>query len=520
MTIMCGALRPAKFRSMVKNAIEAKADPDGGALRSDWDDAYKDLAVCKEVIKHTAGFIDRLALSGFPIVSWTEGDESDDSDRAGKKSRSRSNRKKKTKAEKKQELCRNFLKGKCNKGSACEYKHDTAPATGTQPAGSNKPTGKRCKFDKKGEKCPHGKDCHFAHLDASVNTPKSSKNASKDNTGKTCNACGGRGHLAHACNKVAKHEDELKKLIGYTGDRKWFADKANAKASKALFKSKQWQATAKSAASPTSSVLPFKLEDNWVDAGWCWLGHGENAIKLRFFIDLGATCTCSMVHLYVDVAKKAKDGKLGAARVATEVSPVPAQLADGSDTELKKWLQLCVKAENVAGTAVTVYGQYVSFSREGDENILVAGKDLARCLGYETPEDQRQRVRSGGVAPSQVFNAKVDPRTYVLSDETKAKIAENRKRAEQHAVVMAEGLAYVGSDAFDKVELTTEFVKEPLLRHTYITTRVVNSAGVDACKPIDENCVSEFSLGHQSAIAEWLGDGKQHCNVDEVTKTT
>ena len=62
-------------------------------------------------------------------------------------------------------------------------------------------------------------------------------------------------------------------------------------------------------------------------------------------------------------------------------------------------------------------------------------------------------------------------------------------------------------------------MQEPLLRHTYITSRVLNSAGVEACEEVHEKATSEFALGHQSSLAEWLGDGIQHCDVDTVQKT-
>ena len=77
----------------------------------------------------------------------------------------------------------------------------------------------------------------------------------------------------------------------------------------------------------------------------------------------------------------------------------------------------------MAATSTIVVGQYVSFDRESDENILVAGVDLTRVLGYETPKEQQERARAArgvGVPVEQLLGDDVQPRSWVLSDDCKS----------------------------------------------------------------------------------------------------
>ena len=49
---------------------------------------------------------------------------------------------------------------------------------------------------------------------------------------------------------------------------------------------------------------------------------------------------------------------------------------------MKNWVQLVVTANNVQGVQTICIGQFVSFCRDTDERVLIAGKDLAYCLGF------------------------------------------------------------------------------------------------------------------------------------------
>ena len=107
-----------------------------------------------------------------------------------------------------------------------------------------------------------------------------------------CKACGEKGHIVWSCDKLKQHTEEIKKAIGYNGDPKWLMDDAHSKKCIALFKSRQWFAVSVHApmqypkdgaavaghdnSGPLQKgQLPYKLEKDWTDAGWCWLGWGK-----------------------------------------------------------------------------------------------------------------------------------------------------------------------------------------------------------------------------------------------------
>ena len=69
-----------------------------------------------------------------------------------------------------------------------------------------------------------------------------------------------------------------------------------------------------------------------------------------------------------------------------------------------------------------VVGQHVAFDREGDETFLVAGRDLARALGFETPKEQRQRAhaeRGLGISEESLLGDDPVPRSWVISKDCK-----------------------------------------------------------------------------------------------------
>ena len=264
--------------------------------------------------------------------------------------------------------------------------------------------------------------------------------------------------------------------------------------------------------------MPFELKDSWLDAGYCWIGHGKHAVRLRMYVDMGSTVTFSTIKIWDKFKNMAKNGTLGAARVANEVGAIEADLADAKKVKMKRWMQLPIRAENVAGTPTTVVGQYVSFIRNSKENVLVAGRGLARALGYVDPEEQRALARTVGHSQDQVWDDGLPPRTYVLSTETKEKIKANRILAEKRATIVAEGKIYMGSGGF-KARETTQFVKEPLLKTSYITTGALNRAGPDSFKVIKGAPPrSEFASNQHGALAAWLEEGQPYSSTDKVSQ--
>ena len=265
--------------------------------------------------------------------------------------------------------CINWKKGTCTRGSKCRYLHvGKKGADVNKPnrqsssgaAGSERPVGpnnKRCAKDLKGEKCEFGANCWFAHRH-SINPRKdaNTKSPTRDYSKTTCNACGTLGHSMWKCAKLKAHTDDLKKAIGYTGDPKWLMDSTNSKKCIEVFKRKQWFATAvhnpmpqpdpqlddmsKAGTPLKKGQLPYKIEKDWTDAGWCWIGWGANRIQLRLFIDPRSTCSFSTEGLYDKVAPLAKSGKLGAARIATEVPKIVSDAWNGKKDVMGRWMQL------------------------------------------------------------------------------------------------------------------------------------------------------------------------------------
>ena len=124
---------------------------------------------------------------------------------------------------------------------------------------------------------------------------------------------------------------------------------------------------------------------------------------------------------------------------------------------MKNWLQLTVEAPNVRGTPRVVVGQYVSFMREGNEDMLIAGKDLAHELGYLHPKDQQEVASATGSASMEALEkpAKLQgeegKRKYVLSDDTASLMRQRRQKAKEYATVLADGRTFLGEPAFLRV---------------------------------------------------------------------
>lgn len=97
---------------------------------------------------------------------------------------------------------------------------------------------------------------------------------------------------------------------------------------------------------------------------------------------------------------------------------------------MTNWVQLPIEAENVAGTPTIVPAIYVSFCREDPEDVIVAGKDLCAALGFLTPVQQKKLAKARGVDDNWLRPSETK-RAYVMSKETKAKIAANQERQAQ-----------------------------------------------------------------------------------------
>ena len=557
-------LQPPRLRRLVHEAIEGGQDgraPGEPTYNEEWHKrAYSDHGMTMGIVRSMCIHLDELAMRGFvPSGNGSLGTP-----------------------QQTREVCKNFQRGKCRKGKKCKYRHvrdDANAGSQGKGPGEGSPTAaektaaeekrkrdakkaedrnrdaskSRCRHDAAGRKCPHGEKCLYAHKNAKVNKVKPAR--ARDDSQKICNACGERGHVSYNCDKLKKHITDIKANTTFKGDHAWFRDRANGDKVKELIRVRGWFARQVTGHAPRGPRDPSEIDrartrkmgpakepdpdnsvakagpgdsppasysDKWVDAGWCSLGWGPHAIRLRLFIDLGAGFSFGPRNLYPTLRAKANAGELGAAHLASEMPQVEAQAWDGSRRKCKNWLQMCVQADNIAGTRTAVVGQLLSFDRESDENIIVAGIDLAQRLGYATPLEQRTRARAQagiGVRESDLLGDDPPPRSWVLSQDCKAKIAANRKLEAEHTVVRAEALAYIGDYAFNNVR-SCDVVMEPLLARSYVTSAVVTMAGESAVrKEIAEP--SELAGGHMPELGAWLtgkeGDGAAGTVRAEVT---
>ena len=505
------AVRPKSLRDHVANAYSSGIHPGTKVFTPWWMlETKKDVDKTEEMIESIIEYMDARQREGLGDHTWDEAPQPSSSSTT-------------------REVCNNWRSGKCTKGDKCPRKHVGASGAGATPPkrtdgkGATRserqigPDNVRCDKDKLGQKCAYGEKCYFAHRhginprkDAAPRTPP------KDYSDKVCNGCGEKGHIAWKCKKLKQYEAEIKAAIGYTGDPKWLMDPANSKKCIELFRNKQWFAATVHHPMPKPSSpeedsggakqnykLPYKIERNLIDAGWCWLGWGSNRIQLRLYVDLGATCSFSTQGVYNEIAPKAADGSLGCARVAPEIQHIAANGWDGKNKRMKYWMQMTVTADNVQGVQTICVGQYISFDRVGNERVLTAGKDLAKDLGFVHPTKQIEANRIQGVSPESLLGDETPKRTYVLSAEEKAKREDNRRRAAMCATVHADGLAYVGDEAFKHVR-PMEWTQEPLLQHSYITTAALHQAGISAKHLPHDGVINELVVQGFSNLQDWL----------------
>ena len=120
---------------------------------------------------------------------------------------------------------------------------------------------------------------------------------------------------------------------------------------------------------------------------------------------------------------------------------------------------------------------------------------MADKLGYLNPVKQREQARTRSIPPELFLGESAPARTYVLSEDAKERIEENRKRQKLAEVIVAEGRIYLGSEAFASAK-TVEFVSEPLLKYSYCSTAALRLAKGSAVAVGRQGGRSEFHLRH------------------------
>ena len=125
----------------------------------------------------------------------------------------------------------------------------------------------------------------------------------------------------------------------------------------------------------------------------------------------------------------------------------------GSKDRTTNWVQVAVEADSIANVPTIVPAVYISLcSRDCEEEVIVAGKDLCNAIGFLTPVQQKQQAAKGGIDDSWL-QADKSKRTYVLSKETKEKIASNQALYSKAVKVQPQGSMYVGARAMANTKL-------------------------------------------------------------------
>ena len=526
------AVQPARLREMVDASVLEGLDPSTGAYNHTLLEAKKNPRKMMSAIRNSAKALDALIRQGILTDEWTLTKEICQNFLRGKcklgdsctRSHKRSGGETGSKGHghgnsnnKSNKVCFKFLKGTCTLGDKCKFKHTQQ----TSSSGTGKPNPlQRCRYDLENKKCKFGEKCWHAHR-SSVNPRKDADPdlATKLNKfkRKTCLCCGAKGHEVKDCRKLQAHLDEIKKAVGYTGNINWFNNPSNAKRCQDLFRqNREWRlATTTTPSDLKGAKQPFKLEENWIDGGWCSIGSGDHQRQVRLLLDLGAQRSFGSASLFPGIAKDIREGNLGAARIASEIKGQWGEAFNGKRSRMYNWVQLALEADNVAGTPTIVPATYIALCRECEEEVIVAGKDLCNALGYLTPVQQKKQAAMGGVSDDWLGAPKTK-RAYVLSKDTKAKIEENRKNTIQATRVRPQGTMYVGERALANTKLV-QWVQEPLIKVSYITTACLGSAGTSAKRQDDNSDKnSDFSMGRMHDIAEWLRSEDEHCCVDKI----
>ena len=283
---------------------------------------------------------------------------------------------------KSKKICWQFQKGTCSRGDKCRFQHEKTDASGGGTASATKANPlNRCRLDLNNKKCRFGEKCWHAHR-AAVNPRKDADADFAEKVAKVklqCACCGSKGHEVKDCNKLKAHLQDIKEAVGYTGDLAWFEDKSNVKRCQDLFKqNRQWrmgvttkdELQAATKASSVRGVQPFKIEENWIDGGWCEIGDGKYKRHVRLLLDLGAARSVGSRNLYADIAKDIREGNLGAARIATEIRNQYGDGYNGKVDKMTNWVQLPLRADSVANTPTIVPATYISFCRDCEEEVI------------------------------------------------------------------------------------------------------------------------------------------------------
>ena len=253
-------------------------------------------------------------------------------------------------------------------------------------------------------------------------------------------------------------------------------------------------------------TLPYKLESNWVDGGWCTLGDGTHQRRIRLMLDLGAQRSCGSRSLYDDIAADIRKGNLGAARLAREIKNQVGEGFQGTRQKMDNWVEVAVEAPNVSGVSTIVPATFISLCRVSDvseEPVVIAGKDLCNALGFLTPKRQRELAHMGAVVDESWLPGVAPARTYVLSADTRERIRANREKQQRTEMVRSQGTMTVGDPAFDGPKLT-RWVQEPTMLCSYITSACLASAGSGAKDLGTSYRSSDFSMGRLQPIADWI----------------
>ena len=533
------AVQPTRLKKMVDASVYEGLDPGTNEYNAELLGARKDPTKTMNAIRSSAKALDSLIRKGILKDEWDSlAKEICKSYARGKcrlgdncprihKSAGAEGGKARDNQSKTKKICWQFQEGTCTRGDKCRFRHEKSSEhkAGAGASATKSNPLNRCRQDLNNKKCKFGEKCWHAHR-AAVNKRKDADPDFAEKLAKVklqCACCGAKGHEVKDCNKLKAHLQDIKEAVGYTGDLSWFENKGNMKRCQDLFKqNRQWRmgvATAKdiqkaAKAGNVLEVQPFKIEENWIDGGWCEIGDGKYKRHVRLLLDLGAARSIGSKNLYMNIAKDIREGNLGAARIATEIRNQYGDGYNGKVEKMTNWVQLPLRADSVANTPTIVPATYISFCRECEEEVIIAGKDLCAALGFMHPAQQKKMAATTGVSDNWLGPTD-EKRAYVLSKQTKEKIAANKIRTENACKVRPQGTAYVGGRAMANTKLT-QWVKEPLLKCSYITTACMASASAGATRITGADLHSDFALGRFEDLAAWLRSEDEFSTTDTV----
>lgn len=482
--ILLSAVKPIAIRQLVKKSMDTGKDPRDASFSQWRQESRKDSNKMKRLIKDICLYVDREILFGRFTEKWPSANNDNSSSKSNGKSSGDGN-----KSNGQKSICRSFAnKGTCGYGDNCKYSH--AVPNDVKSKSNSSSSNQKSNGDSKKSDSAESSDSPISKY------PYKDFKYKTDGSARICLCCGSSKHMLRDCDKLSKYESQLKSEIGYDGNPKWFMMNGwrNAEKSIDLFRAKNWYQ--KSNQPEFLSLFP-----NLIDGGMCKIGYGKNAIECQLLIDLGGSVNIGSRHLYMTIAKLIKAGSLGAARLAPEVN-ITANAFDGKNSILKSFIQLSVTAKSVSSIGVCCMHQYISFSRECSDDVIIAGQSLCKLLGYRSPKDQQRDAAVSGIPVENVVQVPIkNENIYNTKDANFTSSNMNQ------VPIIPSAREYFGTNAFNYMRSST-VAFAPELQYSYVTTSVLGRSNGSFEYTSESYGSGDVELKANYQYIKWLNEGK------------